>query len=102
MEVNDALIDNLADLACLEFNSIEKEAIKKDLQKMVSFVEKLNELDTTGVAPLLQMCSHSDVLRRDEIKQSITREEALANAPEADDAFFKVPKVIRNPSTAEN
>lgn len=102
MEVNDALIDNLAELACLEFNSIEKEAIKQDLQKMVSFVEKLNELDTSGVAPLLQMSSHADVLRADEINQSITREEALANAPDADHAFFKVPKVIRNPSSAEN
>ena len=49
MEVNDALIDNLSNLARLEFNAVEKEAIKHDLQRMIRFVEKLGELDTAGV-----------------------------------------------------
>lgn len=94
MEVNDALIDKLANLARLKFDQSEKEGFKKDLEKMISFVEKLNELDTTGVSPLLHMSDSVNVLRDDEIKGSITREEALKNAPLADGTFFKVPKVI--------
>lgn len=95
MEVNDALVDKLAHLARLKFNVIEKEDIKNDLQKMIAFVEKLNELDTTGVEPLLHMTDEVNILRDDEVKGSISREEALKNAPMHDEQFFKVPKVIR-------
>ena len=95
MEVNDALVDKLANLARLKFDAAEKEEIKNDLQKMIAFVEKLNELDTTGVEPLLHMTNEVNVLRDDEIKGSITREEALKNAPLHDEQFFKVPKVIK-------
>jgi len=97
MEVNDALIDNLSNLARLEFNAVEKEEIKKDLQRMIHFVEKLGELDTTGVEPLLHMSPQTNVLRDDRIQGSVTREEALANAPATDGTYFKVPKVIRKP-----
>jgi len=62
---------------------------------MIAFVEKLNELDTTGVEPLLHMSDEINVLRQDEIKGSISREDALKNAPVHDEQFFKVPKVIR-------
>jgi aspartyl-tRNA(Asn)/glutamyl-tRNA(Gln) amidotransferase subunit C len=95
MEVNDALIDNLSNLARLEFNTTEKEGIKKDLQRMIHFVEKLGELDTTGVEPLLHMSPVTNVLREDTPTGSVSREEALANATEADGAYFKVPKVIK-------
>jgi aspartyl-tRNA(Asn)/glutamyl-tRNA(Gln) amidotransferase subunit C len=95
MEVNDALVDKLAHLARLKFGASEKEEIKKDLQKMITFVEKLNELDTTGVEPLLHMTDETNVLREDEIKGSISREDALKTAPLRDEQFFKVPKVIR-------
>lgn len=94
MEVNDQLIDNLAKLARLEFNNIEKEEIKNDLQKMIAFIDKLNELDTKGVAPLLHMSENINVLRDDEVKGSISNEDALKNAPLHDEQFFKVPKVI--------
>jgi aspartyl-tRNA(Asn)/glutamyl-tRNA(Gln) amidotransferase subunit C len=95
MEVNDALIDKLSHLARLKFDANEKEEIKKDLRKMIAFVEKLNELDTTGVEPLLHMSTETNVLREDEVKGSISREEALKNAPQHDEQFFTVPKVIR-------
>jgi aspartyl-tRNA(Asn)/glutamyl-tRNA(Gln) amidotransferase subunit C len=95
MEVNDALIDNLCNLARLEFNAEEKENIKKDLRRMIEFVEKLGELDTTGVAPLLHMSPAINVLRNDEPEGSVSRQEALANAPVTDGTYFKVPKVIR-------
>ena len=95
MEVNDALVDKLANLARLKFDDAEKESIKNDLQKMIQFVEKLNELDTTGVEPLLHMSDNINILRADEIKGSITREAGLQNAATHDEQFFKVPKVIR-------
>lgn len=95
MEVNDAMIEKLAHLARLQFNDEEKIEIKHDLQRMITFVEKLNELDLEGVEPLLHMSSEVNVLREDEIKGSISREEALKNAPLHDEQFFKVPKVIK-------
>lgn len=94
MEVNDKLVDKLAHLSRLRFNETEKKEIKTDLQRMIAFVEKLNELDTTGVEPLLHMSDEVNVLREDEVKGSVSREEALKNAPEHDEQYFKVPKVI--------
>ena len=98
MEVNDALIDKLAHLARLKFDATEKEEIKNDLQRMIAFVEKLNELDLENVEPLLHMTGEINVLRQDEIQGSITRREALSNARVHDDQFFKVPKVIKAPT----
>ena len=99
MEVNDALFDKLAHLARLKFDESEKEHIKSDLQRMIAFVEKLNELDLEAVEPLLHMTNEVNVLREDEIKFSITRDEALKNAPHHDGQFFKVPKVIKAPGS---
>ncbi len=98
MEVSDALIENLANLARLKFDDSEKEEIKKDLQRMISFVEKLNELNTDGVEPQLHMTDATNVLREDELQGSVSREDALKNAPSTDGTYFKVPKVIRNPN----
>ena len=95
MEVNDELINNLAKLARLEFNDAERDDIKSDLQKMIAFIDKLNELDTTGVEPLLHMSENVNVLREDEVKGNISSEEAFKNAPVHDEQFFKVPKVIK-------
>lgn len=97
MEVNDSMIDKLAHLARLKFNDAEKQEIKTDLQRMIVFVEKLNELDLDGVEPLLHMSEEVNVLREDEVKGSIDRSKALKNAPSHDEQFFKVPKVIKNP-----
>lgn len=95
MEVTDKLIEKVAHLARLKFDSAEKEAIKKDLQRMIEFADKLNELDLENVEPLLHMSEEVNVLREDEIKGSVSREEALKNASEHDEKFFKVPKVIK-------
>ncbi|MEI9942740.1 MAG: Asp-tRNA(Asn)/Glu-tRNA(Gln) amidotransferase subunit GatC [Chitinophagaceae bacterium] len=98
MEVNDAMVDKLAHLARLKFNEEEKQEIKTDLQRMIAFVEKLNELDLKDVEPLLHMSDEMNILREDEVKGSISREEALKNAPLHDEEFIKVPKVIKNPN----
>jgi aspartyl-tRNA(Asn)/glutamyl-tRNA(Gln) amidotransferase subunit C len=95
MEVTEKLLDELAHLARLQFTDEEKVELKKDLQKMIAFVEKLNEVNTEGVEPLLHLSNEVNILREDEVKGSISREEALLNAPVKDDAFFKVPKVIK-------
>src|SRR5689334_6455807 len=95
MEVNDALVEKLANLARLQFNEAEKEIIKNDLQRMIHFVDKLNELDTTGVEPLLHMTDNINTLREDKVQGSVSRAEGLKNAPDTDGVFFKVPKVIR-------
>ena len=95
MEVNEALVNKLAHLSRLQFNDTEKEEIRNDLQRIIAFVEKLNELNLEGVEPLLHMSGELNVLREDEVKGSVSREEGLKNAPLQDGTFFKVPKVIR-------
>lgn len=95
MEVNDALIDKLSTLARLRFDDNAKEDIKKDLQRMIVFVEKLNELDTLGVPPLLHMSDSINVLREDEVRGSIMPDETFRNASQHDGTFFQVPKVIK-------
>ena len=95
MEVNDALIEKLANLSRLEFNEKEKLSIKQDLQQMIGFINKLQEVDTENVAPLLHMTSNVNVMREDKALSVITQKEALGNAPNHDEAFFKVPKVIK-------
>jgi len=97
MQVDDALIEKLSRLAMLEFNETEKEAIKNDLQKMIGFVDKLKETDTTGVEPLLHMSTEMDVFRKDIPGNMLTREEALQNAPQHDGRYFQVPKMIKKP-----
>lgn len=95
MEVNEALVQKLAHLSKLTFSEKEKEEIAGDLQRMIGFVEKLNELDLKDVEPLMHMSEERNVLRDDVVKGSISRDQALLNAPETDGTFFKVPKVIK-------
>ncbi len=102
MEVTDAMVKNLADLSRLAFNEKESEEIKKDLQRMITFVEKLKEVDTTNVEPLLDMTEAMNVYRDDIVQGCMAKSEALQNAPLADDNYIKVPKVIRNPSLDNN
>jgi aspartyl-tRNA(Asn)/glutamyl-tRNA(Gln) amidotransferase subunit C len=97
MQVDNALITKLSRLAMLDFNEAEKEEIKADLEKMIGFVDKLKELDTTGIEPLLHMTGNNNMLREDEVKNMLSQQEALKNAPLHDTQFFKVPKVIKKP-----
>ena len=64
MIVNDALIEKLAHLSRLELKEAEKEEMKIELQKMIGFIDKLNELDTSGVEPLLHMSENVDIFMR--------------------------------------
>ena len=95
MEVNHALIEKLSLLARLEIKPDEKDKLRDDLQQMIGFIEKLQELDTTGIEPLMHLTEEINVLRADEVKGSVSREEALQNAQLKNNSFFMVPKVIK-------
>ena len=95
MEVNDALVSRLALLGRLHFTEEEKKEIRNDLQRMITFVDKLNELDTDGLEPVMHMSSEVNRLRKDEIKGSVNSADALKNAPGRYQQFFTVPKVIK-------
>ena len=94
MEINTELIDKLASLAKLNFEDTAKQAIQGDLEKVLTFFEKISELDTENVEPLIYMNEEVNIFRRDEAKRLISREEGLKNAPLQDGKFIKVPKVI--------
>ena len=94
MKIDNETVDKIAHLARLEFDAEAKKSIIKDMNNMLAFVEKLNELDTTGVEPLVYMTDEEQDLREDVVKQEMTQQEALMNAPKKDSDYFKVPKVV--------
>jgi aspartyl-tRNA(Asn)/glutamyl-tRNA(Gln) amidotransferase subunit C len=87
-------VDEIAHLARLEFNAEAKAEIVTDMNRMLSFVDKLNELNTDDVEPLIYMTDEKNVLRTDEPETTLTQKEALKNAPRKDSDYFKAPKVI--------
>ncbi|MFT4682122.1 MAG: aspartyl-tRNA(Asn)/glutamyl-tRNA(Gln) amidotransferase subunit C [Granulosicoccus sp.] len=98
MDITDKTVDEIAHLARLQFEGEEKEAIKKDLNRMLEFMDVLNEVDTSNVEPLIYMTEETNVMRQDEVKSTITQAQALKNAPAKDSDYFKVPKVLKNPA----
>lgn len=94
MKINTDTVDKIAHLARLEFENEAKEQIMKDMNNMLSFIDKLSELNTSNIEPLIYMSDEVNVLREDEVKQEITQQEALKNAPKHDSDYFKVPRMI--------
>lgn len=95
MKISPEKVEELAHLARLSFEGAEKEHIRQDLEKILAMCEKLMELDTEDVEPLIYMTENVNVLRPDHvIEGEISHEEALKNAPKKDSDFFRVPKVI--------
>jgi aspartyl-tRNA(Asn)/glutamyl-tRNA(Gln) amidotransferase subunit C len=94
MKIDNELVDKLSKLAKLEFDENTTEGLKKDLQKIVDLVEKLKEIDVEGVEPLIYMTDEQNVLRKDSVKDTVSKDDALLNAPLRDSDYFKVPKVI--------
>jgi aspartyl-tRNA(Asn)/glutamyl-tRNA(Gln) amidotransferase subunit C len=95
MQINEALIRRIAQLSKLEFEGQELQQIQQDLTQILNFVDKLNELDTAGVEPLIHIVEEVNHLREDVVKQEITHKEALLNAPKKDSDYFRVPKVLQ-------
>ena len=94
MKLNNETISKIAHLARLEVNESEREVLLDDMNKILDFMEKLNELDTTGVEPLIYLTDEVNVYREDEVQKEITVEEALHNAPNQDGVYFRIAKVI--------
>ena len=87
-------VEHIAELARLKFSEKELDNFTHQLNEILSYVEKLNELDTENVEPLSHPVENTNVFRDDEVMPSVKREEALKNAPNKNESFFKVPKVI--------
>lgn len=95
MEITNKLIQDIAALAKLEFDEKSAEQMKVDLEKIIGFFDKLSEVDTDGVEPLIYLSEEVSVLREDEIKAVVSQVEALKNAPEKDSDYFKVPTILK-------
>ena len=95
MEITKDIIRKTAHLARLDFKPEEEEEIRKDLQNMVDWVDKLKEVNTNGVEPLMNMSTEVNRFREDEPGEHLEHDRALKNAPKKDDHHFKVPKVIK-------
>lgn len=98
MKINDNIIEKLSVLSRLNFEKEAKEKIKKDLERILDLCEKLNEIDTENVEPLIFMTDEQNVLRDDVATGSLSKKEALKNAPAKDSDYFKVPKFMQSKS----
>lgn len=95
MEISLKTIEHLAHLSRLQINEAQTAQYQLDMQRMVAFIEKLQALNTDGVAPLLMLSDSSNTWREDQLTQSLTAENALKNAPTHNQQYFKVPTVIK-------
>ena len=97
MKITGEEVRRVAELAALALRDDEVERMAKDLDSILSHIDKLNELDTTGVEPMAQVLFDAEetaTLREDRERPSLTNEEALANAPVSGGGYYKVPRVI--------
>lgn len=94
MEVTDALIKKLAHLSRLKFTDEALQDIKKDLGNMLAMIDKMDEVDTEGIEPLLHMSASQNMSRADKVGEQLSADEALKNAKASNGSFFTVPKVI--------
>ena len=95
MKVDVATVRRLAELSKLSFSENEETDMVDGLNEMIAFVDKLKELDTENVEPLVFMTDETNVLREDVVETPISQAEALKNAPSKDMYYFRVPKVIK-------
>ncbi len=86
-------VEHVAKLARLELTEEEKELYTKQLGDVLKYVDQMNEVDTTNVKPMTQVIDFVNVMRDDEVVYEQTKEELMANAPEEENGFFKVPKI---------
>ena len=92
--ISDETIEYVGILAKLELSDQEKEDAKKDMGKMLDYIDKLNELDTSGVEPMSHIFPVNNVFREDVVTNGDDRENILKNAPEEKDGAFVVPKTF--------
>lgn len=95
MDINEQTLARIAHLARLNITADSEERMLKELNEMIHWVEKLHEVDTKGVEPLTNMSQEVNSWREDEPKADISHQQALKNAPNKDEDFFKVPKFLK-------
>lgn len=96
MPLDRAAVDHVARLARLDLDDGERERMQKELTVILAHAEKIQALELDGVPPTSHPLPLSNVLRRDEARPSLDPEQALANAPDAEDGRFKVPRIIED------
>ncbi len=94
MKITIKEVEHVARLARLELTEEEKERMRAQLDSILSYIDKLNELDTSGVEPTSHVLPMTNVFREDEVRPSLSQEEALANAPDPHDLFLRVPRIL--------
>ncbi len=94
MELSKEDVIKIAILSKLEFNDDEIENFRSDLSEILNYMNELNELDTEGINPLFNVLDLDDITRKDEVRDSLKQEEVLKNAPDKDENFIIVPKII--------
>lgn len=94
MRLSTEEVEHIALLSRLELSEAERERAQNELSQILGYFEALSELDTTGVEPTMHALPVRNVLRRDEVRPGLSRDEALQNAPEQADGMFQVPRVV--------
>ena len=94
MSIDKESIKKIAHLARLEFDETETDKMSQHFNKILKWMDKLNEVNTDNIEPLIHMSEEINVFRKDEIKITISHEEALLNAPKKDSDYFRVPKFL--------
>ncbi|MCR9152679.1 MAG: Asp-tRNA(Asn)/Glu-tRNA(Gln) amidotransferase subunit GatC [Croceimicrobium sp.] len=94
MKISLEEIRHLAHLARLEFKEEEMKSMQGDMDKILGFVAKIDELNLEGVEPLVYLSEERNVLREDRSSTILSKDEALKNAPDKDSDYFRVPKVL--------
>jgi len=95
VKIDRETIQKIAHLARLEFDKQDEASMIRDMNEILSWVEKLNELDTEDIEPLTNMSYEVNRLREDLVKAHLKREQGLKNAPKGDSEYFRVPKVLK-------
>ena len=95
IKLDNKLVHHLSKLAKLNFDEKGSEKIKSELSKIISFIDAISLVETKNVTPLIYMSDEVNILRNDEIKNELSQEEALKNAPKKDSDYFKVPTVLK-------
>jgi len=94
MKITDDIVDHIAHLSRLEFEGDKKVAIKEDMERIIDFMDILQEVDTENVEPLIFMTKEINRLREDTAEETVTQKEALKNGPKTDSDYFRIPKVL--------
>ena len=95
MKIDSKLVDKLAQLSQLEFDEQGKTKMTSDLNKILALVNKLEELDTEKVEPLVYLNQETNVMREDQVGEHVSKSDALKNGPDKDSDYFKVPTVLK-------